>query len=81
MRTFLIVITLTLMIHPGLSIGDAQSQTAKRCAALQDRIDSVNRRMRNSYTGKQGENLKERLRALKDRLHTCRKQDQETDSS
>jgi hypothetical protein len=60
------------------TVGYAQTRTAtneerERCEApIERQIDDINNRMREGYSAREGEMLKERLRNLQDQKARCR---------
>ena len=67
----------TLVIILILSIGSAIADTkvkanAENCKGINKEIKKINEKMRAGYTLREGEKLKEKLRDLERRLHTCR---------
>ena len=52
---------------------DKISVTKKSCASVQKNIDTINKKMRNKYTARQGESYREKLRKLYKKETQCRK--------
>lgn len=44
-----------------------------QCAGIEQRIDNINSKMRAGYSGREGEQLKNQLRNLKQQRYECKK--------
>ena len=64
---FLLLVSTTTLAN------DRFTPSEYTCAGIEKRIDHINSRMRAGYSAKEGERLKQELRALKKQRDVCKK--------
>tara|TARA_Y100000994_G_scaffold177143_1_gene146235 strand:- start:967 stop:1209 length:243 start_codon:yes stop_codon:yes gene_type:complete len=63
-----------LMLSTTNSIASSNFTPSKyQCSGIEQRIDEINSRMRSGYSTREGEQLKEQLRSLKQQRYECKK--------
>jgi hypothetical protein len=69
----LLIISLLGLVVSTTAIARADFQpSAKKCQGIDKKIEKVNNRLRNGYSGSKGERLKDQLRELKSKRFTCK---------